>query len=552
MNKYILILLLLLAISLGIFLRAYKFGAIPTGLLNDEADFLYDAYSFLHTGHDQWGNPPGLFLKGFGDYRPAFSTTYILMPFVALFGLTQFAVRVPPFLAGVFAIPLVYLFVKKLFNNVAALFASFLLATLPWAVGISRINTEATLGVCLLLCGLNFLIRWKINKYFLPIAIVFLSLCMYTYSAYALFIPIVILVSFLFYRKQFLQRKLLILFSASLFIVCVAPLLLLGNMTANTRFSQVGMFQNVNSIGIINKVNAKRGSCMKEYPVFFCKIIMEKPRSFATQFFINYLHHFSLYYIYIDGTTTQYALLPPRNLAYLIELPLFILGIVFIITTKKEKQLMFPFLLLLFAPVADALTGDGHYARSSPMIPFLVTVEAIGAYSLTQRIRSMKSIFFKKSLITIFLFWYIASIGLFFISYTTYFPDYYGYFSQYGYQELMTSISKKRSHYDRIYISDYLNDTKQYIYYLVYAKYNPKQYQLSSTKSFHIEQGGWISVDRIDNIYFVHNLPLIKNMQGKKILLVSNPKEFPSTIKPDTIIYDRLHHPIFYEIAFSY
>lgn len=84
-----------LILCLGVFFRFFQIGQIPAGLTNDEADIGYDAYSILNTGKDQWdAKLPIQSFAGFGDYRPVFYT-YLVVPMVKIFGLTNVAVRLP-------------------------------------------------------------------------------------------------------------------------------------------------------------------------------------------------------------------------------------------------------------------------------------------------------------------------------------------------------------------------------------------------------------------------------------------------------------------------
>jgi 4-amino-4-deoxy-L-arabinose transferase-like glycosyltransferase len=86
-------------IIVGFFLRFYMLGSVPAGLTSDEADTGYDAYSILVSGRDQWGQfLPITSFKGFGDNRSPLYT-YLVVPFVGLFDLSPFAVRLPSALA---------------------------------------------------------------------------------------------------------------------------------------------------------------------------------------------------------------------------------------------------------------------------------------------------------------------------------------------------------------------------------------------------------------------------------------------------------------------
>jgi 4-amino-4-deoxy-L-arabinose transferase-like glycosyltransferase len=123
---------LILAVLLAAFLlRIVSLVDFPVGFNADEASFGYDAYSILKTGRDQWGIFLPLSLKSFGDYKsPLYS--YLDVPFIAIFGLNEFAIRFPNVVIGTLAVLAVYLLAKKLFDGRVGTVAAVLLALNPW------------------------------------------------------------------------------------------------------------------------------------------------------------------------------------------------------------------------------------------------------------------------------------------------------------------------------------------------------------------------------------------------------------------------------------
>ena len=117
MNKKIIILLLIL--FLGTFLRFYKLDSIPAGVYIDEASHGYNAYSLLLTGKDEWGKQFPIFLKEFGNY-PSPLYTYISILPIKIFGLSVFSIRFISALSGVLLILFTFLvinfFGKKYIN----------------------------------------------------------------------------------------------------------------------------------------------------------------------------------------------------------------------------------------------------------------------------------------------------------------------------------------------------------------------------------------------------------------------------------------------------
>ena len=153
------VLLLVVCILLGGFLRVVKFPAVPGGLNRDETALGYNAFSLLKTGKDEWGKQWPIVFRSFGDYKLA-GYIYTLVPSVALFGLNAFSVRLPSLVAGIMLIPVAYLFtVSCMHSKRVGVFAAGIQAIVPWALHYSKVAFEANLALMLFVLGLTFVIR---------------------------------------------------------------------------------------------------------------------------------------------------------------------------------------------------------------------------------------------------------------------------------------------------------------------------------------------------------------------------------------------------------
>ena len=88
-------------------LRFYQLGQIPLSLDWDEASNAYNAYSILKTARDEYGKLLPLYSRSFDDYKPP-AYMYMEVPAVSIFGLTQFAARLPSAIVGVLTILVIY------------------------------------------------------------------------------------------------------------------------------------------------------------------------------------------------------------------------------------------------------------------------------------------------------------------------------------------------------------------------------------------------------------------------------------------------------------
>ncbi|HCR92543.1 MAG TPA: hypothetical protein DIU47_01110, partial [Candidatus Pacebacteria bacterium] len=200
--------ILIFCIIIGLVARVALFPSIPPELNRDEAALGYNAYSILKTGSDEWGVRFPVTFRSFGDYKlPGY--IYTLVPFIAAFGLTPLAVRLPSLLAGVVLIPLAYFFAVRLTKNKNIGYATaFLLAISPWAIHYSRVGFEANLALTLLIGGIiPFLskeVPWKLFLF----SLVCLFVSFMTYNTPLILFPFILGVlcmwKFLSYRQSFL------------------------------------------------------------------------------------------------------------------------------------------------------------------------------------------------------------------------------------------------------------------------------------------------------------------------------------------------------------
>ncbi len=122
-NKYALLVLLVI-VGIGAFLRFYRLGENPYGLWFDEAR---DGIETLKIMADQRFKPVYAF---FVD-EPAMKL-YATIPFFWLLGETQLALRLPTAIAAVLGIGAMYLLGRALFGNLVGLISAALIATMAW------------------------------------------------------------------------------------------------------------------------------------------------------------------------------------------------------------------------------------------------------------------------------------------------------------------------------------------------------------------------------------------------------------------------------------
>lgn len=172
--------LLLLIIILASYLRLWRLNDIPEGFHSDEAAFGYNAYSILLTSKDEYGKFLPLILRSFDDYKGAVYS-YLIIPFIKVFGLSELAVRLPSAIFGVGLTLLSFLIVMKLTGKIKlSILTSFIMAISPWSVFLSRVQSDPLVAV--FFCSFKFLFLFNLARERLRLA--FLSSLAFYFSKF--------------------------------------------------------------------------------------------------------------------------------------------------------------------------------------------------------------------------------------------------------------------------------------------------------------------------------------------------------------------------------
>lgn len=209
--------------ALGIFSRVWEFNNLPSGLNKDETSIGVEAYDVYHFGMDRNGISYPIFFISWGSGQNALYG-YLLIPFIAVFGLSSFTVRLPMLITGILCMPLIFEVGRMSFDEETGLLAMFLLAISPWHIMMSRWGLESNILPFMFLLGYFCLIKsLQKNAWFVP-ACFFFALCFYAYGTAYAFMPLFFgsaLVLFIL-RKTYQPRAFLI--GLALFILLSIPI----------------------------------------------------------------------------------------------------------------------------------------------------------------------------------------------------------------------------------------------------------------------------------------------------------------------------------------
>ncbi len=513
MNKFILITIIVLASVL----RLYSLSDYPAGFNADEAALGYNSYSLLLTGKDEHGHPWPINLESFGDFKPALYA-YILLPFIKILGLTEFAVRLPSALFGVAAVLGIYLLVKTIFKNEAiALISSLFLAISPWHLHFSRGGWEVNVATTFLIFGTWLLITWTKRQriYLLLASIGVFILSMYTYQSARIIAPLLFISFSLVYFKNYLTLKKQTLVGILTGLVMCLPLLVtIFTSDASSRFSGVGFLADK---GPLSRVNELRGQ-HQPWNSIVSKSLHNQPLAYSLQFFQNYLDHFNSTFLFISGDVIKRNNVPQMGLLYLSDFILIGLGLIYLLKTFSKNSLLI-MLWLLISPIAAALTFQTpHALRAQNMVVPLTIISSIGLYYLFSMVKTSKLKYITTILVVLIYSYQITNyIHEYYVHYPLEMPDAW----QYGFKELVNYIAPISNNYSQVYITD-VSD-QPYILFLFYSQYPPQLFQSNHRLTFR-DQYNFSTVRSYTNYNFI-SIDMTKLSREKNILIVASPKE---------------------------
>ena len=510
MKKILLTLSILCALILGSYLRLHQLGSIPWALNRDEASIGYNAYSILKTGHDEHGVFWPINVESFGDWKlPIYM--YASIPFISLFGLNAWAVRLPSALAGIALIPAAYYFFLS-FNNkknntsvaIAHVF-SWLVAISPWSLRLSRIAYEANLALLLAVLGAAFIVRGILSKkasYLIPGLFLAFS-TMLTYHAYQVFMPLFLVVLLITYRIEILtilkqQRGLVV---SSVFVAVLFGLVLLVGNTSDanqTKYSGLSAFSEETY----------------HFRLFDKRMAFEDPTSLQAKIYAN-----SVTMIIENLTKNVAAILSPEFLVinggshgshdiqgignmYVITGLLVIIGIFYTFrnpsVSRKTRVSTVLIGWLCVGFVAPVITTEA--AHSIRFSPALFAFEGLAAYAIVTLLQNLQKPVLRFSVVGFIslslIYSLIQTTGTYFVIFPQRDHHKWPWYSQ----QVSLDILTLQSNYKQIIFPQI--DSSPYIFLLFDWQYDPTQLA-ENLEYYTTDSGGFKHASRLENIYFI-------------------------------------------------
>ena len=527
MKKTILISVLILAAVL----RFYRLGEFPTGLNADEAALGYNSYSLLLTGKDEHGHPWPVNLESFGDFKPA-GYAYLLIPFIKVFGLTEFAVRLPSAIFGVLAVLFIYLLIKELTSSeVWACLGALLLAISPWHLHFSRGAWEVNVATTLILIGTWCFVKWLKNKkliYLLLFTINF-SLSAYTYQSARIIAPLMVLGLATIYFRDLIKYPKQVISNFLLLLLLLLPLAKsVVTSDAGSRLSGVGLLADE---GPLNRVKEFRGH-HPSYPLVN-RLLHNRPVIYSIQFIKNYFDHFNGNFLFVNGDIIERNRVPETGLFYLTDFAFLTLG-AFYLFKFQTSNFKLVWLWLFISPIASALTFQTpHALRAQNMVIPMTIVISSGVHYLISKSKVLLLLLF-----TIYSWQFARYLHQYYIHYPQTYPSAW----EYGFKELVSYVQSVQDEYKQIWITDKYD--QPYILFLFYSRYPPQKFQNNHVLTLR-DRFNFSTVRDYDKYHF-ESTPWEKVRDVHSTLIIAAPEDIPGVgVNIVKTIYFPNNKPVF-------
>jgi len=531
LNKWIPFLIIIFVATA---LRFYQLGNVPIELNRDEASLGYTAYSLLQTGKEEHGQSWPINIESFGDWKlPAY--VYTLIPFIKIFGLKAWVVKLPSALAGIGIVILSAVITWLLTSSwkdqnkriTLSTLVAFMITISPWNIHMSHMAYEANLGMLFLMTGVALLLTALQNKskrvLLIPSAF-FFGLTFFSYHSYQVFMPLLVLSFLSIYWKKakniFETEKKISYISIAIGALFTIALIATSLSANQTKLSGLSIFDK-SSYSVVMEENRgyfeNRNSLLaKLHSNNFYFIFNQAQRNIADIF--------SSKFLFFEGGSHGSHDIPGTGKMHPVAFIFLIIAGYKFLTIWQEKKLekwhKVIMAWLLVSIVAPFITFEAaHTIRFSPALFSLEFLSAYGLFILLEK--ALKDNKYKIIAgLTIFILLY--SFVYFFATYFFVAPKRDIDKHNWQIERLVELVNDRGDRYDLISMPG--TEWSPYIYFLLFNQTDPNS--LSKDLEFYDpDHEGFRHVKRLGNIHF--SLIDWNDQSGKSVLYVIKSKEVP-------------------------
>ena len=452
---------------IGCLIRTFLIEKYPVGLNQDEASIGYEAFSILNYGIDRNGMSYPLHFIAWNSGQNALYG-YIIIPFIKLFGVSTFAIRLPMTIIGCLTLLVAYYLFTKAFDNKKRLIALFIFAIIPWHIMKSRFGLESNIFPDLIFysfCFIYFGITNNKKRYFILSSII-LGISTYAYGTSYLFVPIfsLLMYGYLIYKKKITIKS------------AVLYLLITGIISLPMILFTIINYFKIDTIKIFNM------TIPRLYHNRFTEVTAVNGNLFFNSI-NNLLKTFGIIIFQRDEMLISYS--PKVGILYLFSLPFIILG-AYNAFLGNNRLLKLNNILFISSMLLAMFTD-----------PNIVRINVLWISMIIYLVNGIVLVYnYKKIFAYIIFLVYSIFFILFGVNYFTKYQDTLDEYTFYGLEDAINYASKLE--YDNLHITSTIN--QPYIFYLLYNEIDPNFYInnnniIGKNEMFHY-------ITRIDNVYF--------------------------------------------------
>ena len=200
------ILLAFYSLIIYLWLIFEKLATFPIYFFCDEAMLGVDAYALLTTGADYTGASWPFFFYGLGFYSHAISV-YFNIPFIALFGLSEFSVRLTTATISVLGVVAIYVLLRYVYKLRSAWMTFVLFAITPLWFLHSRTGFEYIMAASFFLAfGLFYILAFSRHWLFVIPAAICAAATFYAHTTGRGWVAISLILLFLFNLPEHIKH----------------------------------------------------------------------------------------------------------------------------------------------------------------------------------------------------------------------------------------------------------------------------------------------------------------------------------------------------------
>ncbi len=506
--------LLLVIILFGAFLRFFNLKDFPVQLNHDEVSQIYDTASIVTTGKDIYGKFLPFAFFSTGEYKVGHYIYISTIPYL-IFGDREFTIRIPAALFGTLTILAVFLFINSLFKNWKLAFLSAALVSItPSEIFYSRKSFEGSIGVCLIFLGLFCLINNLDNlksKVWGYIGLSFLTLAMYVYTSYTMIVPFLLLLFAMIFRGTIMAYPKKFVYQLLFWAILIIPLVYSTITNPGLRFRAA-------TVLITQDVNLGRQLELSQNNI----------KTYIDYIFARFLNQFNPSYLFANGLDfTNQGLIGMGPLLFW-QLPLLLIGVVFIIRSNLSSgKKFFIFGLAILPMIPSALTFE-PFSPHRAMLSFAVMsiISAFGLYWLVNFVANL-SLFnraVKTMVFSLMFILFILNFAYFIYMYTVNLPYEKSQHIHYPFKQIAQFAWSQYHNFDQIIVDPIYGQSSPvravavHYYLAYYGHYLPSKFQ----EDLKIEKSG-MSFDK----FSIREIDWRQDRFLKNTLIIASPWNVP-------------------------